>query len=373
MRREIEGMKRRLREEHTPALQVIREGALEKRVQTLAEEELKLRGQLESEMSILRGRLKAETREAVEIQRVRMIDEHRHRAESLTQDILHQHEEHLRSRRDVMTRAHQDEQETVLNELSDALSFGVRHALEEHAEALEAETAGKIERLKRESALQQANAIRGLEQKLETESQVAIQHFTNSSSAEMDLQLSRLKGELSAGHASRLHKLKLDYSGRKQQAEREVLAKFEVEYQEKAAEFEVALKRDMDENVSRLEAKFADRLTLELEARRKGAEERQALMLASAERNFHKDLDSMTKFVDNFFSGKMAESEPSSPSANERHMPTTKRAIQSRLASLSEQFETYKSRYKRATRDLASLQDEIVELRQKLRDEMRAH
>ena len=107
-------MKKRLHEEHTPALQVIREGALEKRTQTLAEEELKLRGQLESEMSILRGKLEAETRKAIELQRIRMIDEHRHRAESLTQDILRQHEEHLRSRRDAMTRAHQEEQETVL-------------------------------------------------------------------------------------------------------------------------------------------------------------------------------------------------------------------------------------------------------------------
>ena len=129
---------------------------MEKRAQTLAKEELKLRGQLESEMSILRGKLDAETRKAVEVQRVRMIDEHRHRAESLTQDILHQHEEHLRSRRDLMTRAHQDEQETVLNELSEALSFGVRQALEEHAETLKAESAHKVERLKRESTLQRA-------------------------------------------------------------------------------------------------------------------------------------------------------------------------------------------------------------------------
>lgn len=362
----------RLKSEHTPALQVIREGALEKRTQTLAEEELKLRGQLESEMSVLRGKLEAETQKAVEIQRVRMIDEHRHRAESLTQDILHQQEKHLRDRRAAMTRAHQEEQEVVLKELSEALSFGVRSALEEHAENLKSEMSAKIERLKQESARQQAKAIKDLEQKFQLENEQTITLLKNSSTAETDLIVSRMKAELSADHSSRLHKLKLDYADRKKHAENEMEMKFESEFQEKVAEFDNALRQDMAENVSRLEQKFADKLKRELEVRRAEADKGHAGLLATAEKKFHEDLSSMTKFVDNFFSGRVAESEPSSPSASERHMPTTKRAIQSRLASLSEQFETYKSRYKRATMDLASLQDEIVELRQKVRSMMRS-
>ena len=59
---EIEEMKMRLHEEHTPALQTFREGHLEKRTEVLAQEELKTRAQLDSEMSILRGKLDAETR-----------------------------------------------------------------------------------------------------------------------------------------------------------------------------------------------------------------------------------------------------------------------------------------------------------------------
>ena len=55
-------MKMRLHEEHTPALQTFREGHLEKRTEVLAQEELKTRAQLDSEMSILRGKLDAETR-----------------------------------------------------------------------------------------------------------------------------------------------------------------------------------------------------------------------------------------------------------------------------------------------------------------------
>ena len=53
-------------------------------------------------------------------------------------------------------------------------------------------------------------------------------------------------------------------------------------------------------------------------------------------------------------------------------MPTTKRAIQQRLANMTEQFETYKSKYKRAANDLGKLQNEIIDLRQKLRTTMRA-
>ena len=70
-------MRRHLQREHTPALQTFREGALEKRSEALAEEDLRIRAQLDSEMSVLRGRLDSETRKAVEIQRRRMIDEHR--------------------------------------------------------------------------------------------------------------------------------------------------------------------------------------------------------------------------------------------------------------------------------------------------------
>ena len=75
--KEMDEMRRRLQREHTPALQTFREGALEKRSEALAEEDLRIRAQLDSEMSVLRGRLDSETRKAVEIQRRRMIDEHR--------------------------------------------------------------------------------------------------------------------------------------------------------------------------------------------------------------------------------------------------------------------------------------------------------
>ena len=83
-------------QEHTPALQTFREGALEKRTEVLAQEELKVRGQLDSELSILRGKLDQETRKAVDLQRMRMIDEHRRRSEDLTAELLQRHEKKLR-------------------------------------------------------------------------------------------------------------------------------------------------------------------------------------------------------------------------------------------------------------------------------------
>jgi hypothetical protein len=39
---------------------------------------------------------------------------------------------------------------------------------------------------------------------------------------------------------------------------------------------------------------------------------------------------------------------------------------------MTEQFDTYKARYKRSARDLKQLQDEVVDLRQKLRTTMRS-
>ena len=39
---------------------------------------------------------------------------------------------------------------------------------------------------------------------------------------------------------------------------------------------------------------------------------------------------------------------------------------------MTEQFDTYKARYKRSAKDLKQLQDEVVDLRQKLRTTMRS-
>ncbi len=372
MRLEVENMRARLQREHTPQLQALREGALDKRTETMAQEELKVRGQLESEMSVLRGKLEAETRKAVDLQRIRMIDEHRHRAEALTQDVLRRHESELRSRREAMTQTHQAEQETVLRELSEALSMGVREALEDHAELLRAETARKTEQLREESMAHTAEALRDLERKMRAESDAALRHIKEAAAAELDLQESRMKGELAAEHAAKVNKLQLDVSGRKRAAQRESAARYQADFARKVQEYDHALQSDMADNVEVVEARYADKLSAELVSRRNAAEERQARMLKEAEDNFHAELKSMSAFVDSFFAGSVANSEPSSPSAGERHMPTTKRAIQGRLASLTEQFEAYKSRYRRAARDVGKLQDEVVELRQKLRLAMRA-
>ena len=78
----------------------------------------------------------------------------------------------------------------------------------------------------------------------------------------------------------------------------------------------------------------------------------------------------MTKMMHTFFSKSNNGSggnAPSSPASVERHMPTTKHAIQQRLATMTEQFDVYKSKYRRAAKDLGNLQNEIIDLRQKLR------
>ena len=86
-------------------------------------------------MSILEVNLKQGLRKAIELQRIRMIDEHRHKSKSHLQDICVSMKSTYVSWITVDSRI-QGEQETVLSELSDALSSRVRHALEEHAQNL---------------------------------------------------------------------------------------------------------------------------------------------------------------------------------------------------------------------------------------------
>ena len=142
---EVSNMQLRLQEEHTPALQTFREGALEKRTEVLAQEELRMRLQLDSELSVLRSKLDQETRKAVDLQRMRMVDEHRRRSEDLTEELLQRHEQKLREERTAMTQLHQLEQEVVMKELSEALHFGMTSALEEHAIVLRRETDVEIQ------------------------------------------------------------------------------------------------------------------------------------------------------------------------------------------------------------------------------------
>ena len=65
-----------------------------------------------------------------------------------------------------MTSIHQLEQETVMKELAEALTTGVRIALEEHALQLRTLTDEKVARMKAESQHQETEARKELEHKI---------------------------------------------------------------------------------------------------------------------------------------------------------------------------------------------------------------
>ena len=121
---ETKRMRDLLHAEHAPALQTLRTGELQARQMKLAEEREKLEKKLEGELSILKSKLEDETLKAIDLQRARMIEDHRRRAEHLTQEILHKHEADLREDREELIRSHQDEQERTLADLAEARVWG---------------------------------------------------------------------------------------------------------------------------------------------------------------------------------------------------------------------------------------------------------
>jgi hypothetical protein len=364
-------MRLRLHEEHTPALQTFREGALEKRTEVLAQEELKIRAQLDSEMSILRGKLDQETRKACEIQKMRMIDEHRRRSEDLTHDLLHRHEKELRRQRDALTKIHQLESETVITELSEALSFGVKNALDEHASILRLNTNEKIKKMKDLSEKSKHNTLNELQNRLAVESDNAIRHLREANVAELDVCQSRLRGEFAAEHAAKVNKLQLNVQSKKSSTEKDLKNKYEIEYMNKVKMMNEKLNSDISDTLEESEILFVNKMKHDLDDKRQLGEKKQQNLLIQLERSFQVELKQMVVMMERFFGNDGTEYEPSSPKSNERHMPTTKRAIQERLHAMTEQFEMYKNRYKRAAKDLTFLQNEIIDLRQKLRNTLR--
>lgn len=301
-----------------------------------------------------------------------MIDEHRHRAESLTQEILHRHEAELRTKREAMVKTHQAEQEQVLAELAEALSYGVRTALNDQAEQLRAETADKVEAMKQESKRKQDTALRELEDRLREESDRAMQQMLSVAEAEMQLKTGRLESEHAAEHAARVNKLQLDLAARRQAVERRIRGRYDEQLAQRSLELEEAIDADIDASVDALEAKLSQKLRQELEQRRSEGSARQVAILRQVERAFEQEAAKLRSFTDEFFAGSVDDSEPSSPAASSRHMPTTKKAIQARLSAISDQYSAYKNRFKRSARELAKMQDEIVELRRELRSKNRA-
>jgi hypothetical protein len=343
-------------------------------IKVLAQEEMKVRLQLESELSVLRGKLDSETRKAVEIQRMRMIDQHRRRSEDLTSELLKRHEIKLRQERDTMTKLHQSEQEVVMKELSEALAFGTRTALEEHATALRRITNEKILIVKNEKEKEKNEALKKLKIQLQNESELAIRRLRESSLAELDVLQSRLRGEAAADHAAKVNRLQIDNASKRSLKENEFKLKYDEEYIKKSNLMNIQLNNDINETLEKNEIIYNNKLKNNLNTLRKDGERRQQAMLITMERNFQKELKEMKNAINNFFDGGGSSnaSGSSDDSLKSSHMPTTKRAIQQRLAIMTEQFDTYKSKYKRAAKDLGSLQNEIIDLRQKLKTTIRA-
>ena len=363
---ETSRMRDLLQAEHAPALQTLRTGELQARQAKLAEERLKLTKKLDGEMSVLKKKLSDETLKAIDLQRARMIEEHRHRAEQLTQDILHSHEAELRKDRASLIREHQEEQEKTLGDLAEALSFGVREALSEHAEALRKETERKADALRKEAAMRQADAIRDLEKRMEEESRAQLHHVESGSQAELEIQLERVRADKKSQHAAKVHKLQLDAASKKSGALRKAEVQAEQMELERIEAVEAAIQADISDAVHQLKERLAEQLQITLVERRKEGEVRRRLALEGARKAFEKEASDMIRFVDKFFSGVVGDSEPSSPEASVKHMPTTKRAIQQRLNTLTHRYEDYRKRFEGTAEMLTKLQEENGTLRREL-------
>jgi len=213
--------------------------------------------------------------------------------------------------------------------------------------------------------------LNDLTNQLKKESDHALHHLKQASIAELDVLQSRLRGEAAADHAAKVNRLQISNASQRSRKENEFKQMYHKEYVDKSRAMDLNLNQDISEALDSNELLFSQKLKLDLDKKRKIGEQKQAALLVQMERNFAMELVEMEKMMSTFFNANRGGGGGSGGSSSE-HMPTTKRAIQQRLANMTEQFETYKSKYKRAANDLGTLQNEIIDLRQKLRTTMRA-
>jgi uncharacterized protein YukE len=213
--------------------------------------------------------------------------------------------------------------------------------------------------------------LNDLTNQLKKESDHALHHLKQASIAELDVLQSRLRGEAAADHAAKVNRLQISNASQRSRKENEFKQMYHKEYVDKSRAMDLNLNQDISEALDSNELLFSQKLKLDLDKKRKIGEQKHAALLVQMERNFAMELVEMEKMMSTFFNANRGGGGGSGGSSSE-HMPTTKRAIQQRLANMTEQFETYKSKYKRAANDLGKLQNEIIDLRQKLRTTMRA-
>jgi hypothetical protein len=170
---------------------------------------------------------------------------------------------------------------------------------------------------------------------------------------------------------TKVNRLQLDIASKRSSKERDLRMQYEAEYLNKANTMDNNLDSDINDTLEESEIIFTEKLKNDLNARRKKGETKQKVMLKQLEQSFQHELTEMTKMMNKFFGTSNETFEPSSPGSNVKHMPTTKHAIQERLLNMTEQFDVYKNRYKRSAKDLNSLQNEVIDLRQKLRTTLR--
>ena len=219
-----------------------------------------------------------------------------------------------------MSSIHQLEQATVMKDLAEALTFGVRIALEEHALQLKTLTEEKVARMKAESQHQKMEAMKELEHKIHQESDNALRHLREASEAETDIMKSRLRGEMAAEHAARVNRLQIEVGSKRSSTERELRTKYENEYLSTMKEMDGSLDQDIHDTLEESEIMFSEKLKNDLEHQRKLGEKRQAAMLVQMERDFQKEFQEMSSLLDQFFSTD-TENGSSSSSSTEKHMP----------------------------------------------------
>jgi len=207
-----------------------------------------------------------------------------------------------------------------MKELAEALTTGVRIALEEHALQLRTLTDEKVARMKAESQHQETEARKELEHKIHQESDNALRHLREASEAETDVMKSRLRGEMAAEHAARVNRLQIEVGSKRSSTERELRTKYENEYLFTMKQMDGSLEQDIHDTLEESEIIFSEKLKNDLKNQRRLGEKRQAAMLVQMERDFQKEFQEMSSLLDQFFSTN-TENESNSSSSTERHMP----------------------------------------------------
>jgi hypothetical protein len=355
MNRELARMKAQLNVQlNRPASELVLE---DDRFKELAEEEVRLRETLDHERKALASKLKDQLDLQIKEQRAKMMDEHRDRVEALTLDVLHTHEVYLKNERKRILGEQQQEQETVLKELGEALRYGTQTSLEKYSHDHDSETDKKCEALRAHLKDHERGEIEKLRRRLKQDSEKQMRQVRQEAASNLEIETAKLMAEMKSDHASRMHKLQLDLKSQRDRSMVRAKKQAEEAFRAKVDSMKLAMENDIDEATAEYKIGRMEELKKTLQTKIESGKRTERIALAAIRERFQEEADNAFQYIDEYF---RIVNRPIDVPHLDVDVPRTKDEMRSRLNSLRRQFDTFMRRYELAGEKLGEMQNDLV-------------